>query len=86
MTDEPAPTRQYLAIRFRPGDHRQYTYHCDGDRCEVGEFIKIPARDGGWVKAEVIGVDLEKPAFETKAIIGKFPPPAPRENTEKTDG
>lgn len=70
---EPAH-RQYLAIKFKATDRRTYTYHNDGDRCEVGEIIKLRAADG-WQRVEVVAVDLEKPSFPTKPIGGKLPPP-----------
>lgn len=79
--------RQYIAVKYRPGDQRTYTYHNDGDRCEVGEIVKVEGRQG-WQRVEVVAVDIERPTlFETKPIGGKLPPPELQPKYEgPTDG
>ena len=64
--------RQFIACRFRPTDKRTYTYHNDGDPVEVGEDVEVETKQGPKVinVAEIV----DKPAFETKAILGKVEP------------
>ena len=74
VTDKPA-ARQYVAASFTPGSPKLYTYHNDGERCAVGDEIMLPSRlNDGWTRGFVVQVDMPKPAFETKAILGKAPP------------
>lgn len=87
-TDSPVPeNRQYLAVRFRPGDRKQYTYHNDGEPVAVGEFIKVPDRSGdGWNKVECVGILDKAPPYATKPITGKFPPPEPKQEGADNGG
>ena len=60
--------RQYVGIKFRPGDTRTYTYHNDGPPVAVGDTVKINGRDG-WKAHEVHSATFDKPAFDTKPIM-----------------
>lgn len=85
-SEDAPPSRQYIGIKFRPQDRRVYTYHNDGEPCEVGEIVKIATREG-WQRVEVVAVNLEKPPFDTKPIAGKLPPPELKSQYEgPTDG
>lgn len=65
--------RQFVAVRFRPGDKRTYTYHNDGPALFEGDRVKCPGRkpDDGWTAATVEAVSFEVPEFATKAILGR---------------
>ena len=64
--------RQYVAVKFRPGDRRTYTYHNDGDPVAAGDEVKIADRHGnGWSRVTVESVSDEKPPFDTKPILGR---------------
>jgi hypothetical protein len=70
--------RQYVAVKFHPGDKRSYTYQNDGEPVKIGDVVKVPDRKGsGWMRATVTDLPFDKPAFETKAILGKVEQPAP---------
>lgn len=65
--------RQYVAVSFRPGDAKTYTYHNDGARVVCGDVVKVPSRfgDAGWRRATVVKTGVERPtAFATKGILG----------------
>lgn len=65
--------RQYVAVKFRPTDRQPYTYHNDGDPVAVNREVKVPDRSGdGWNRAIVVGI-VDKPKFDTKAILGLAP-------------
>lgn len=65
--------RQYVAVKFRPSDARQYTYHNDGEPLIVGDIVKVEDRSGdGWKRVQVAAI-VEQPPFATKPIIGKAP-------------
>jgi hypothetical protein len=67
-------TRTYVAVRFKPWDRRTYTYHHEGpDPLAIGDAVRVETKDGVQV-VEVTAVDLPPPAFETKAILGRFEP------------
>ena len=60
-------SRQFVAVKFRPGDARTYTYHNDGEPVAAGDEVKIADRNGdGWSRVTVAFISSEKPAFETK--------------------
>lgn len=72
MTERP---RQYVLVKFRPRDHRTYTYHNDGPPVAAGDEVKIPDRSGdGWKRFTVHEISWLKPAFNTKAILGLHEP------------
>ena len=62
--------RQFVTVKMRPTDKRAYTYHNDDAPVAVGDQVKVPARDGGWMRADVIEVSAIPPSFPTKAILG----------------
>lgn len=64
------PGRQFVAIVFRPGDLRTYTYHNDGEPVAVGDRVMIPGRKGGEQAVTVAALPAEAPQFPTKPIIG----------------
>lgn len=65
--------RQYVAIKFRMNDRRSYTYHNDGERMMRGDRVKVPDRSGnGWSAGQVVDVHYAKPAFPTRALLGKI--------------
>ena len=63
---------QYVAVKFSPVDSRSYTYHNDGEPLAVGDMAKVPARGdpSAWRRAKVEAI-VDKPDFDTKAILGK---------------
>ena len=66
--------RQYLAVKFRPGDSRTFTYHWDGEPMAVGQEAKAPRKDGdGWSRVTVAAITTKPTAFETKALLGLAP-------------
>lgn len=68
-------TRQFVACKFRSEDTRSYTYHNDGEPVAVGDFVKVPDRDGdGWKRVQVVALSDEAPRFPTKPILGKLEP------------
>jgi hypothetical protein len=69
-------TRQLIAIEFTPGG-RSYTYHNDGPRVEVGEFVVVMTNRGPQT-VEVVSAAALKPTVPTKGIVGKADRP-PRE-------
>ncbi len=68
-------TRQYLSIKFRPGDSRAYTYHNDGDPVNRGDKVVVETARG---KQTVTVFDIvdEAPRFVTKSIIPTVDPKA----------
>lgn len=69
-------SRQYVTVRFRPGQGRTYTYHNDGEPVAAGDEVDIDGTHGRQT-LRVITTSLVKPSFTTKPIIGKHRPPAP---------
>ena len=69
-------SRQFVAVRFRPGDRRTYTYHHDGPPVAIGEMVKIPGKrpTDGWTALKVEAISYAEPPFETKAILGVVVP------------
>lgn len=66
-------TRQFLTATFASGG-MAYTYHNDGPLVAAGQKVLVNGKGGKGtrtVTVQAIGVD--KPAFETKAIIGPAP-------------
>ncbi len=68
------PARQFVAVAFREGDLRTYTYHHDGEPVGIGDRVVIANRSGGHQVVIVAALPTEAPPFATKAIIGKAPP------------
>jgi ABC-type Fe3+/spermidine/putrescine transport system ATPase subunit len=65
--------RQFIAVRFKAGIGRAYTYHNDGEPVAVGDRVLIEKRGGGEQSATVAEIHEDEPPFETKPIIGKAP-------------
>lgn len=65
--------RQFVSVKFRPTDDRDYCYHNDGAPVRVGDWIDVETRDG--IKSVLVFSvrDGKPPPFETKPIIGKSP-------------
>lgn len=62
-------TRQYVAVKYREGDKRAYTFHHDGDPLSVGDRVSLDTGFG-----IVSEVNVPKPTrFDTKPIIGLSP-------------
>jgi hypothetical protein len=60
---------QFVAIRFRPGEKRSYTYANDGEPCAAGDFVQVPLRNGTPTTVEVMSVTDEAPPFECKPML-----------------
>lgn len=70
MNDTPE-NRQYVAVKFRIGDTRTYTYSWDGEAFADGDVVRVPDRSGdGWNKVFVVSTTNEKPPYSIKPIIG----------------
>lgn len=68
---------QYLAVKFREGDKRTYTYENNGPLLSAGDVVKVPDKSGdGWVRATVVEEVTKPKSFTCKAIIGKVDLPA----------
>lgn len=66
--------RTFVAVTFRKGDRKSYTYHWDGEPFAVGDEVKVADRHGdGWQRVYVAGVTTTPPPFDTKPILGKAP-------------
>lgn len=80
---------QYVAVKFKPWEHRTYTYSNDGPPVNVGDRVKVQTKDGP-KEVEVDSVSEVKPAFECKPIIVEGAPvarpprrrPPPREQPD----
>lgn len=74
ISDTPAH-RRYIAVKFREGDRKTYTYHWDGTQTfPIGSTVKVPDRSGdGWNRVIVDG-EVGKPPYATKAILGPHMP------------
>ncbi len=64
--------RQFVACAFRRDDVRLYTYHWDGEPPLVpGDEVKVADKSGdGWRRVYVREVHFNRPAFETKPVLG----------------
>lgn len=70
MNDTPENC-QYVAVKFRIGDTRTYTYSWDGEAFADGDVVRVPDRAGdGWNKVFVVSTTNEKPPYSIKSIIG----------------
>lgn len=66
-------SRQYLTASFQSGG-MPYTYHNDGPPVAAGDKVLVSGRGGkGTRTVTVQAIEVPKPAFETKAIIGRAP-------------
>lgn len=64
--------RQYVAVKFRPGDRKSWTYHWDGEPLACGDVVKVPDRSGdGWQRATVYSFSSAFPQMVTKPILGR---------------
>lgn len=61
---------QYVAVQFKPGEGRAYTYHNDGEPVAIGDKVVVSTNRGA-ANATVVGLSDDPPPFVTKAIIGK---------------
>lgn len=72
-TSEPAAhARQYLTVAFKPGG-KTYVYHNDGEPVAPNDEVKCPdprGDPGDWIRASVVEITDEVPAFATKGILG----------------
>ena len=63
------PWRQFVAVRFKPGATKVYTYHNDGPPLAVGDRPAVDeARGDGWQRVEVAAIVDGPPDFPTKGI------------------
>jgi hypothetical protein len=63
--------RQFVAVKFRIGDTRTYTYVNDGEPVTDGDVVRVAdARSDGWQKVYVVSTTDEAPPFECKPILG----------------
>lgn len=61
--------RQYVSVKFAPGDRRAYTYHNDGPPVAVGDAVSVEVKQGRETKVcTVVEVSDAKPPFDTRAI------------------
>lgn len=60
---------QFVAIQFKAGEGRTYTYHNDGDPVAIGDRVIIPTNHGQ-ATVTVVGLPEEAPSFPTKSIVG----------------
>ena len=66
-------TRQFLTASFQSGG-MPYTYHNDGPPVAAGDRVLVNGRGGkGTRTVTVQEIEVPKPSFETKAIIGRAP-------------
>lgn len=66
--------RQYVAVKFRVADTRNYTYHNDGEPLAEGDQAKVADnRSDGWKRVFVVAL-VDKPDFPTKPVLGKVEP------------
>lgn len=65
--------RQFVAVAFRAGDRRTYTYHNDGAPVAIGDRVLIEKRGGGEQAVTVAEISDEDPRFQTKPILGLAP-------------
>lgn len=72
MPESPPAERQFIAVQFRSGDKRTYTYHNDGPPVGAGQQVKVPDRSGdGRTRATVVEIGVPAPTkFATKGILG----------------
>ena len=71
--------RQYLTATLAPGG-MAYTYHNDGPPVAAGQQVLVDGRGGkGTRTVTVQAIEVPKPEFVTKPIIGPAPPPEPAE-------
>jgi hypothetical protein len=74
------PERQFIAVQFKVGPGRAYTYHNDGEPVAIGDIVRVTTRTGAEQSATVVGLEDDAPPFETKPIVGKY------ETEETIDG
>jgi len=64
--------KQFVAVKFRPEDTRQYTYAWDGEPLHDGDVVRVQDRSGeGWKKVFVVSTTDEAPPFDCKPILGR---------------
>lgn len=67
----------FISVKFRPDDHRAYTYTYDGQvPIAPDDYVEVDTRDGRKV-VQVHEVDLPEPPFECKPITAHLGPEAP---------
>jgi hypothetical protein len=65
--------RQLVACTFKPNEGRSYTYHNDGETLAIGDKVEVESRHGIAI-VHVCEIDVEKPDFDTKPILGRAHP------------
>lgn len=63
---------KFVAVKFRPGDTRTYTYRNDGEPVAIGDRVLVATAKGEQT-VFVVDVTDQAPPFATKAIVGKAP-------------
>lgn len=65
-------SKQYVAVKFRTSDVRQYTYVWDGEPLTEGDQVRVEDRHGdGWKVVYVVSTTNEAPPFACKPILGR---------------
>ncbi|HWA22292.1 MAG TPA: hypothetical protein VG735_07860 [Caulobacterales bacterium] len=65
--------REYVQVRFKPGDAKTYCYHNDGAPLHVGARVRVETRDG--IKTvDVVDVGYDSPPYGTKEVLGAAEP------------
>lgn len=62
---------QYVAVKFKPSDHRTYTYHNSSEPVQPGDTVRVRTNDGEKT-VTVESVTSTPPPFKTKPIIGSL--------------
>ena len=85
------PGRQIVAVKFRSGDKRPYTYQWDGDPLACGEVVRVPDRSGdGWQRATVHEIGAAPPMdhrgrlIPLKAVLGRLEGPGLPPSDQRT--
>lgn len=74
---------QYVTARFKHST-RAYTFHNDGERLAVGDFVEAESR-GSTKVVEICAIDQDPPPFPTNPIIQKVDRPEGWPEAEKKD-
>ena len=75
---------QFVKCTFKEGGTGGYTYQNDGEPLAVGDVVKVLDKSGdGHKRVWVTEIDLEKPRFDCKPVLGKYP--AKPEQTDLLD-
>lgn len=66
---------QYVVVKFNPWDRRTYTYQNNGEPVAPGDMVDVDTPRGRQ-SVKVEEVNMRKPSFTCKDIVGKTPPKA----------